>query len=240
MKKLLLLIALGFIISVGNLNAQKKSYFSGGYEMIFSWASVDYTDSAGVNYVTGNIMRWAPVLNLQGMYNYDASKTFGLFAGLAIRNVGYIWNKPGNSGLKYKFRTYNLAIPVGFKIGNMKNFFVYGGYEIEFPFNYKEKTFVDGTKRDVFVDWFSGRVEPVQHSVLVGINFKYGFNLKFKYYFSNFHNEDFTGTDIDTGEYGYKPYAGLKDKVWYISLNFGLFEHADKYYNPKKWEEEIR
>ncbi len=95
--------------------------------MIFSWADVNYNGDEN-----GAIMRWAPVLNIQSALNYDVAKSFGLFTGLAIRNVGYIYNnyvdREGYT-VKKKFRTYNIGIPVGIKVGNLDKLFIYAGYD---------------------------------------------------------------------------------------------------------------
>ncbi len=60
------------------------------------------------------------------------------------------------------------------------------------------------------------------------MQFPYGFTLKFKYYFSEFFNQDYTQTDgqgIIT-----RPYKGLKANIWYISLGFALFKNDKVYY----------
>jgi len=225
MKKFIITLFIGlFLSSIGY--SQSKLYSTSGWEMIFSWADVNYNgDENGV------IMRWAPVLNIQSALNYDVAKNFGLFTGLAIRNVGYIFNnyvdREGYT-VKKKFRTYNIGIPVGIKVGNMKKLFVYAGYDFEFPFHYKEKTFKDESKNKDVQTFFSNRVEQFQHGIIVGIQFPYGANLKFKYYFSEFHNQGYTESD------GYMPYAGLKSNVLYISLNFSMFRNAKFYYEDEK------
>ncbi len=218
MKKFTLTVIFLFLIAYGSFAQQKKTkvYGSFGLEMIFSFAVID---SAG--YTQGNIMRWAPVINPQSMINIDFNNTFGLFTGLAIRNVGFIYDNPKTIN-KYKYRTYNFGIPVGFKIGKLDKFLFFGGYEVEFPFVYKEKLFIDEAKEDVTVIWFSNRVEPVQSSVLAGIQFPYGATLKFKYYLTNFHNRDYTKSD------GTQPYD-FKSNVWYFSLSWNLFANWKEY-----------
>ena len=225
MKKLIVTLFIGlFIVTV--VYSQPKLYSTSGWEMIFSWADVNYNGDE-----SGAIMRWAPVLNIQGALNYDVAKSFGLFTGLAIRNVGYIYNnfvdREGYT-VKKKFRTYNIGIPVGIKVGNLDKLFIYAGYDFEFPFHYKEKTFKDESKTKDVQTFFSNRVEQFQHGIIVGIQFPYGANLKFKYYFSEFHNQGYTESD------GYMPYAGLKSNVLYISLNFSMFRNAKFYYEDEK------
>jgi hypothetical protein len=218
MKKFTFLVICCTLIAVSVKSQSKSPYWSTGGEMIFSWASIQ---DQGAD--ASSTMRWAPVLNLQSMLNKDYSENFGVFTGLAVRNVGYIYDnytEPSTEIVyKKKFRTYNLALPVGVKIGNLNGMFIYGGYEIEVPFVYKEKTIANGDKIDKNVDWFSKRVEPFQHGPLVGIQFPYGLNVKFKYYLSEFHNQGYENAD------GSKPYAGLKSNIWYLSLSYAVFEN---------------
>ena len=223
MKKVIL-IALFLVLYIFGASAQDKStktYTSFASEMIFSFATIDNQGND-----QGNIMRWAPVLNLQGMFNIDFNDYAGVFTGLAVRNVGFIYENPLDiNNAKYKYRTYNLGIPVGFKVGKLDKFLFFGGYEIEFPFVYKEKVFINEDKEDKDVIWFSDRVEPVQHSLLAGIQFPYGPTLKFKYYLSNFHNRDYIAMvdGIET-----KPYD-FKSNIFYFSLAWNLFTNWKEY-----------
>jgi hypothetical protein len=219
MKRILLLsvVIIGFALAS---HAQSTKYISYSGEMIFSFASIEDQGRE-----ESSLMRWAPVFNMQGMYNIDMNKQFGVFSGLAIRNVGYIYDTYTNpqtlSVNKKKFRTYNLAIPVGFKVGNLDKMFLFAGYELEFPFHYKEKTFDGGDKIDKITGWFSKRYEPIQHGFLAGVQFPGGPSLKFKYYLSEFHNQEY-----EDGS-GNRPYAGLKSNIFYFSLNYYLFSKVD-------------
>jgi hypothetical protein len=215
---------------------QSKAYVTSGGEMIFSFANIEKN---GVS--ESSTMRWAPVLNLQSMLNKDMSDKFGVFTGLAMRNVGYIYdnydlgnetNETGEpSTYKKKFRSYNLAVPVGIKVGNLDKLFFYGGYEVELPLLYKEKTFDGGDKIDKITGWFSNREELFQHGFLVGVQFPYGGNLKFKYYLSEFHNQNYTDGN------GHKPYAGLKSNIFYFSLSFFLFKNME--YNSPSTDQKL-
>jgi len=214
------------ILSAVSGHSQTKTYFTSGGEMIFSLANIQYNG----NYESSTL-RWAPVFNIQSMVNADVSKHFGFFSGIAIRNVGFIYDNyklpaEGKSiaieanTYKKKFRSYNLGIPVGIKIGNLDKTFIYAGYEIEFPFQYKEKTFQDGDKINKFTEWFSNRQNWIQHGFLVGIEFPHGFDLKFKYYLSSFFNQDFVDRN------GISPYAGLDAHVFYFSFSSYLFKNT--------------
>src|SRR5437764_133894 len=126
-----------------------------------------------------------------------------------------------NRVYKKKFRSYNIGIPLGLKLGNLEKTFIYGGYEIEFPIAYKEKTYDGGDKIDKITGWFSNRQESIQQSFFAGIQFMHGINLKFKYYTSEFHNRDYTDNA------GLKPYNALKSHIFYFSLNFFLFKNLN-------------
>ena len=210
------------IFSTNNLTAQKKFYVTTGGEMIFSFApDIDNNGTPG-----NSIVRWTPWFNIQSFGHYNFSKVVGILFGAAIRNVGYIDDNvdPDNSAIKKKYRSYNFGIPVGLKIGLLNKFFLFGGYEIEFPFHYKEKTFENNSKIDnKITGWFTGRTNCCMNTVFAGIHIPFGINIKFKYYLTNFHNEDFT--QVVNGE-TVKPYAGKKVNIMYVSVSFALFRNA--------------
>lgn len=222
MKRTLILF-LAFAVFSTIAKAQGDFCTTTGGEMIFSFATIDNNGNQN-----GNIMRWSPVFNFQFYGNYDINKNIGLLFGGAIRNVGFIYDVPDGSGIKKKFRNYDFGIPVGIKIGNMKKAFFFAGYEIEFPFNYKEKTFESERKTDKFNVWFSKRVPTYYHTVFAGIQFPYGISLKFKYYLSEFFNQDYTDNQDN------QPYKGLKANVFYFSLSTSLFKGHDVYVTEYK------
>ncbi len=226
MKTIICLAIVSFAFAVQSFsqsNAGKsKAYVTSGGELIFSFASVEQNGND-----ESSVLRFSPVFNLQGMLNKDMSENFGLFTGLALRNVGYITkditDPSTNLSYKKKFRSYNVGIPFGVKVGNLDKTFFYGGYEVEIAVSYKEKTYEDGDKTDKITGWFSSRQELFQHGFLAGIQFPYGANLKFKYYLSEFHNRDYTNNA------GLRPYAALKANVFYVSLCFFVFKDLDTY-----------
>ncbi len=228
MRKLLILVVAVALIRVHGMAQVREFYFSSGGEIIFSGANVDYPDNSD-----GVVMRFSPVFNWQSLVNYDLSKKFGLFAGLAIRNQGFIYKFPNDEtylgGKKIKFRTYNLGIPIGFKVGNLEKLHFYAGYELEFPFHYKEKWFENDDKTKKISAWFTSRTPTIYNALYAGFEFPYGANLKFKYYLTNFHNRGFTLSD--GADAGIQPYKDLSANVFYVSLSFFLFKNTDLYYN---------
>ena len=228
MKTLICLAVFGLSFTVQGFSQSEKSkpkaYVTTGGELIFSFANVEQNGNS-----ESSTMRFSPFFNLQVMVNKDLNKNFGVFTGLSVRNVGYITNdyKDPSNNLVYKkkFRTYNLALPLGIKVGDLDKTFFYGGYEVELAFTYKEKTYEGGDKIDKISGWFSDRNELFQHGFLAGVQFPRGVNLKFKYYLSEFHNQDYTTNA------GIKPYGGLKSNIFYVSMNFLLFKDFDFYFD---------
>jgi hypothetical protein len=217
MKRTLLLII--FLISFSFLvQAQKevsvfpKTYWSSGGEWIFSGGTVD-----GYN----NVLRWAPVINLQNFLNFDQSANFGWFTGANIRNVGFIFDE--SPSIRKKVRTYNLGVPIGVKFGDLNRQFFFAGYELEWAFNYRERTFRDERRVDRFNVWFSDRVNLWQSSFFAGMTLPGGTSIKVKYYPTEFFNRSFTATDPDTGA-TIRPYENFQANVFYISLIFNVFK----------------
>ncbi|MBC7388359.1 MAG: hypothetical protein H7329_04040 [Opitutaceae bacterium] len=225
MKKLLLIITL-FLLGVNMLLAQtKKVYTTTSGEWIFSYPVIDNNGSD-----KGARTRYSPVFNFQWHINADAGKHWGLFTGLAIRNIGFIYDVP-NTSEKKKYRTYNLGIPVGLKIGNLQKVCFLAGYELELPFNYKEKTFIDERKVDKFNVWFSERTPAVMHSVMCGIQLPRGTTIKFKYYITNFFNKNFESLDANGNLY--KPFLNFEAHLFYVSLNFTMLKNRKFIHAPK-------
>ncbi|MEZ5071450.1 MAG: hypothetical protein R2751_10895 [Bacteroidales bacterium] len=209
-------------------HAQGFSTRSAG-EIIFSNANVTL-NQAEVNTNT----RFTLFFHTQQQFHLDATNNIGLFTGISVRNIGLItedryqnlgftgvdnthehWNKTAI----IKRRSYSLGVPLALKLGSFsKNFFLYGGGEIEWMFHYKQKLFLDDNKTK-FKEWGSDRVNPFIPSVFAGIQFPKGVNLKFKYYLENFLNQDFRGTDFGQSvDYSQFDNSG----IWYVSLSFFL------------------
>ncbi|MFT4846652.1 MAG: hypothetical protein ACI9CP_002064 [Cryomorphaceae bacterium] len=236
LKFLSLFFVLGLAINVTAQDSSKvytpsNTYVSFEGEMIFSFAEFDAPEDSDIE----QNMRFSPVFNLAWHYNYDVNDYFGLNLGLGFRNVGFIAKADSidieDSDIdRKKYRTYNLGIPIGFKAGRLDQenpLFLFAGYEIEFPFAYKEKQFDGGDKLRKRTDWFSDRTEDFQQSVFVGIQTPGGFSLKAKYYLTNFFNEEFSetiredGADVDKVN---KPYEDFNAQVFYFSITWFPFQ----------------
>lgn len=224
----LILIALSI-----QVHAQARRFVSTSWEVNFSSASIK--SESGLE--GGADMRFAPWLNLQFYNNIDYDHS-GYFVGFSIRNIGFIYEKDNE---KWKARNYALGIPLGFKFGDVKEGnFMYAGYEFEVPIHYKEKYFKDEVKERKFGVWFSNRVSPITHAGFVGYNFKSGFNLKFKYYFTEFFNKNFDNSNItneqdlrypgqgDPGDENYIPAREyLNVHVFYLTVSWNMFRKPE-------------
>ena len=211
MKTTFLIFAL---LLVGTFSfAQKDStsnvYLSGGGNgMMLSMSSVKNAAGSSVS----SIPRFTVFFNLGTNVNYDVNRNFGLFSGINLTNVGMI-TEDGN--VKLKQRVYAVGIPIGIKVGDLKEFFVYAGAEAAFAINYKEKRFVDGKKVGKFNEWFSERSNAFMPSVFAGFQTKNGFGLKVQYYLNNFLNQSFS-------QDGLKPYAGVESQLFFVSLGYSF------------------
>jgi hypothetical protein len=218
-------ITMLIILSTFSLNGGFKAYgqdhvyTTSGMEMIFSFADITIN---GEN--VDSKLRWTPFLNFHTYLHFDLNENIGAFTGLAIRNVGFIYNDPQTNNLNI-FRTYNLGIPISLKLGDFEKGFIYGGYEIEFPFHFKHKYWESSdrsgakTKINAF---FSNRTSSIFHTAFAGIQFR-GINVKFKYYMNNFFNQKFT-------EGGVTIYDGYESNIFYISLTASMLRNKKLYY----------
>lgn len=204
-------------------------YGSSGGEWLLSSPILDVYGSD-----RGGVVRFAPFVNVQSMLNYDLSEHAGLFIGLSVRNLGFIYDAP--DGFRYKFRTYNGGIPIGFKLGRMHETLFFAGYELELPFNYKEKRFANERKEDKFNAWFSDRTEPFFQSVFIGVQGPGKSTLTLRYYLSNFHNTDFMEYKDNVVS---RPYAGLNSNLVVVSLGFGLFDGTQRIYRPEGTRKDV-
>lgn len=216
---LLALLLTGPTLIYGQDENKKNVYSTTIIEFPFTWSNVNNVgdDQRGP-------VRFAPFFNFQNNLNVDFSKKAGYYTGLGIHNVGFIYDV--DESTRKRVRSYNLGIPIGLKFGNMDKTYVYGGYEIEFPFAFKEKTFVNEEKTK-YNKWFSEQTQ-IQQSWVVGIQVAQGVNIKFKYYFTDFFNQDYTETVGDGGTY--KPYENFNANVFWISLNLVFLRNAELYF----------
>lgn len=206
MKKICAVIIISTLAAL-TLKAQVSRYRSEGWELIHSFSEYNVAGKR-----VDNRLRFSAFFHINQRRHFDLGKSFGVFTGFAVRNVGFIARE--SDSLTVKRRVYTMGVPLAFKVGNMsKMIFFYAGGEAELALNYKEKHFVDRSKEKKFNEWFSERTPLFMPSVFAGFQNKKGFNLCFKYYLNNFFNTSFS-------DKGVKPYTLSKANVFYVSASY--------------------
>ncbi len=217
------------VLAAGHSQAQIKEFYgSTELAMNFQFAQIEIEGRSA-----DNIIRWAPVVNFAAHSNYDLNKNLGFTFGVGILNTGFIASFPdAPANQRVKYRTYNLVIPIGFKLGNLHQdspFFLFGGYEFELPFNYKQKTFENGERIKRTTAWFTNRTPTIAHSLFAGLQFRNGIAMKVKYYLTNFFNKDYVEY-VDGPEPGQRspthPFELYDVHVVTFSLTFFPFQNV--------------
>ncbi len=221
----MLLVAVG----VSKAVAQNVYPISSG-EMIFSVGTTEFTDQYLQQYpgasVAENPLRFTMAFHYTQYWHVDFTNNLGMFVGLGIKNIGMISDEVLYDGAlgdyqNYKIirRVYTGGIPLAIKLGSFENnLFIYGGGEIEFPIHYKEKYWNShdrkGSKTKT-ASWFGSQTESVMPSVMGGLQFPGGFNLKLNYYLNNFLNHEYTDNNFVSDLTRYKT-----SQLWNVSLSW--------------------
>ena len=224
----LFLICLVVFGSVESM-AQKVYPITSG-EMIFSNGTVEFTDAYMQQYPNAAVsevpLRFTVAVHISQYWHVDFNDYFGMYTGLGVKNVGMISNEVlYNAGIDsysdYKIirRVYTGGVPLALKLGSFKdNLYIFGGGEVEFPIHFKEKYWNsherDGSKTKT-TRWFGSQTQTVMPSLIAGVQFPGGVNLKFKYYINDFLNHDYTDTNFVSDLTRYKT-----SQVWYLSLSW--------------------
>ena len=224
MKNLLILTIVALLSPLAG--SAQKTYTTTGGEWIFSFADVKIGGASAANTI-----RFSPFFNIQTQVHHDLSDRFGILTGFTLHNVGFIMDDPIDKSIYYKFRNYTIGIPLGIKVGDMDGKYFFAGYEIELPFNFKQKTFVNEEKTK-YDEWFSSRTPTFYHTLFFGVNLYSGAQLKFKYYLNNWFNKDYTTNDASGALI--KPYATTEVHVFYIALTFQILRGTHFYYQKPK------
>ncbi|MFC3879055.1 hypothetical protein ACFOSV_02655 [Algoriphagus namhaensis] len=162
---------------------------------------------------TGTVARFTPFFNFGQQLHFDFSPSFGIYTGLNVRNVGMITDL--NDSVRVKQRTYNLGLPIAFKIGDVEGWRFSAGFEAEIAFAYKQKVYVNGEKRKSS-SWFDDRVEIFQPSVFAEIVGKDGNFIRFKYYLNDFLTAN---QQINVPGVEYNP---TRSSMFYVSIGYAI------------------
>lgn len=211
-----------------------------GREAVVPVHKVYFTTSADGNLLSSSLMsksgstykmttpRFTSFFNAGVNLNFDFGTHAGAFTGLNIKNIGFI-EKQGD--LTIKRRDYTFGLPLGLKIGNLHtgNYILIGG-GIDFPFNYREKSFVKRGDKKKFNEWFSDRVPAAMGYTFIGAHLKPGVLIKLQYYPGNFLNPAFQET---VNQLTILPYKGYN--VHLMVLSFGF----DVPFRPKEFKKKL-
>jgi len=226
MKKFIFLLSIIIIPSYYVANAQNVYPVTSG-ELLFQFSDTELANSD----VTDNPMRFTLFFHWGQYYHFDMTNNIGFFSGLAIRNVGFIYDED-NVPQKTIRRSYNLGVPLALKLGAFnKHFYLFGGGEYELLFHYKGKRWYSGERegtKSKDTEWFSDKTERFVPSLFAGMQFPGGINLKFKYYMGDFLNLDYVGNDLGVADVDFANFT--KHNMFYISLSWQFRTDAIKSY----------
>jgi hypothetical protein len=240
-KQLLSLVAVAICAFTQNTNAQTNSYWTSGMELIFSWSDAQFTDDFMTQYsdavLLNDPVRFTVVLNISQNRHFDFSNSIGMFTGIGLRNVGMITNErlpqqiDGAAYQDYKLirRQYTLGVPLALKIGNFdKGFFLFGGGEIEWAFVFKQKywnTLDRSGEKTKSVDWFGNQTPAFLPSVFGGIQFPGGVNVRFKYYLTDFLNNNYKLNTQASGQFNVGDLTRYEStQLFYIAVSYSLMD----------------
>jgi hypothetical protein len=214
MKKLLLFVSI-IIASFSRGNAQKM-YNTVSSEMLFQWADVNLEGST----IVSRPLRFTAFFNMGSYYHLDFTNNIGLYTGLAVRNVGFIYDE--DIPQKTIRRSYTLGLPVAIKLGSFKDhLFFFGGAEYELLFHYKGKRWMSYERSGPKIKetaWFSDKTERFVPSVFAGVQFPGGINIRFKMYLGDFLNRNYFGSDLGQENVSFADFTKLN--LYYISLSW--------------------
>lgn len=162
-------------------------------------------------------LRFSLFFNAGYHLHYDLTRYSGVFSGFDLKNMGYIHKE---DGITTKRRVYAIGVPLGVKIGDLRNHnFAFGGIGFDFPINYKEKVMHGRGNKEKFNEWFSDRTPWVMPYLFLGKSWQRGFSLKFQYYPGHFMNDEYY--DLESGT---RPYEDLHVHLFLISLGYDMIK----------------
>ncbi|MBA7526457.1 hypothetical protein ES705_18619 [subsurface metagenome] len=215
MKKYFVLL---FVVLIFNIKpaASQEVYSVSSAELLFQFAKLENPALPGIT----NNLRFTLFFHYGQYWHMDFTNNVGLFSGMAIRNVGFIYDTPDPT--KTIRRSYTVGIPLALKLGAFdKHIYIMGGGEYELLFHYRARQWNSNDRDGAVIkegEWFSDKTRRFVPSVFAGVQFPGGVNFKFKYYLHGFLNEDYVGPDL----------GGVSD--------FSDFTRQDMFYVSVSWQ----
>lgn len=225
------------------VSTPRRFYTGNGYDFIML-SSANFSRPGREAKLT--TPRFTAMVNIGFNFHYDLNKSFGVFTGIGLKNLGFIEKNAytfNGEDVTIKRRVYTIGVPLGFKFGNLRDrTFVFAGGGIDLPFNYREKRFTKRSNK-LYKDseWFSDQAATLMPYVFIGASVNPGFIVKAQYYPGNFFNEDYE-TKNNSG-ITYRPYAGYKANIFSlcfsIDVHYNQYKIQEKEYQKMKQEREI-
>lgn len=214
-----------------------KGYWKSGGELIFSGG--DIGDAAligpGINLVeeldVDPIVRFSAFFHFQNQFHYDFSPGVGIFTGFGVRNIGWIneFNSPTLGKFKLKQRSYTFGVPLAVKLGDVSDgFYIAVGGEAELFFAYKQKLIYNDNKRKSS-SWFADEVNLFNASVFLDIVGKQGGYIRFRYYLTEWLDDEEQSFKTDLGKYTWVP-----EQSQLFAVSIGTAINTKKYTNMPK------
>jgi hypothetical protein len=200
-----------------------RFYIGNGFDLLLLSTALSSNDDESMSLT---VPRFTIGFNFGFNFHYDFNLHAGIYSGIGIKNIGYI-EKFGD--VKIKRRVYTAGIPLGFKIGDLRNRkFVFFGGGVDFPFNYREKRFTKRSSKLKQDEWFGDQTSRVMPYLFAGLSFEPGLVVKLQYYPGNFLNPDYKfNPDPDLGPVPSQPYKGKQ--VHLLLLTVGIDIHYNQW-----------
>ena len=195
---------------------------TGGDGAMFSTAFIHHAYPYQTTQLPSNTIgtvRFSGFINIGAQFNYNFSDLCGLYTGIDIKNIGFDDYRYNDSTVKR--RSYNVGIPLGFKIGNMNDKKGYGliGGGIDKPINYKQKQYLVRSDKTIrFSEWFSNATPQFMPYVFIG-GATHGAVFKLQYYPGNFLNPGYRMSNGYQTNYGYDVHVLVFSAGYWIPIS---------------------
>jgi len=227
MSRSILMIVVAVFAGLQNIRSQ-DAYSVTFSELLFQFSDTEI-DGVGVS----DQMRFTLFFHYGQNWHLDLNNTIGFYSGLAVRNVGFIYDEdqPFRKTIR---RSYTLGVPLALKVGSFRHhFFLFGGGEYEMLFHYKAKRWYshdrEGTKiKDS--EWFSEKTNLFVPSAFAGMQFPGGINVKVKYYLGDFLNKSYRGRDLGVDDVSFAGFT--RQEMFYLSVSWQFRTDKIKKYLP--------
>jgi hypothetical protein len=246
------IVSILFFLSVSNVTYAQKIYSFNVWEFIFSYSDVKYTDMFTTEYSQADIansnVRFTLFFHFEHDWHFDITENIGLITGFGIRNIGISTDETlpttinGDVYEDYKLirRTYTTGIPLALKLGSFKDhLYFYAGGEYELAIHFREKYWTGSHDRSgpktKYNEWFGSQTPLLLPSLFGGVQLPGGFNIKFRYYLTDFLNSEYDkqGTSDVFNISDLSRYA--TSQLYYVSLSW---QFSSEYIKNKDWKKD--